>query len=158
MSLLSKIQVELSAPKNQYNSFGKYKYRSLEDIDTPIGEYKLSDVCPCPGVMFSSFEEGFTDISGCGFTEGQTVEVTIDGEPVGTAIAGPDGEFNLRRCPDKLEDPGYEYRRVEAVGYSMDGMMTVTTRAIGFLTSLDPIEGDIDSDRDVDWFDFAGNH
>lgn len=32
MSLLSKIQVELKAPKNQYNSFGKYKYRSLEDI------------------------------------------------------------------------------------------------------------------------------
>ena len=32
MSLLSKIQTELSAPKNQYNSFGKYKYRSLEDI------------------------------------------------------------------------------------------------------------------------------
>lgn len=32
MSLLSKIQCELNAPKNQYNSFGKYKYRSLEDI------------------------------------------------------------------------------------------------------------------------------
>jgi len=32
MSLLNKIQVELNAPKNQYNGFGKYKYRSLEDI------------------------------------------------------------------------------------------------------------------------------
>lgn len=32
MSLLSKIQTELHAPKNQYNGFGKYKYRSLEDI------------------------------------------------------------------------------------------------------------------------------
>jgi len=31
MSLL-KIQSELKAPKNQYNSFGKYKYRSTEDI------------------------------------------------------------------------------------------------------------------------------
>ncbi|MEE1019313.1 MAG: ERF family protein [Acutalibacteraceae bacterium] len=29
---LSKIQSELKAPKNQYNSFGKYKYRSCEDI------------------------------------------------------------------------------------------------------------------------------
>ena len=27
-----KIQSELKAPKNQYNSFGKYKYRSCEDI------------------------------------------------------------------------------------------------------------------------------
>lgn len=32
MSLLSSIQSELNAPKNQFNSFGKYKYRSLEDI------------------------------------------------------------------------------------------------------------------------------
>lgn len=32
MSLLSDIQIELNAPKNQFNSFGKYKYRSLEDI------------------------------------------------------------------------------------------------------------------------------
>lgn len=29
---LMKIQSELKAPKNQYNAFGKYKYRSCEDI------------------------------------------------------------------------------------------------------------------------------
>lgn len=29
---LARIQSELKAPKNQYNSFGKYKYRSCEDI------------------------------------------------------------------------------------------------------------------------------
>lgn len=29
---LVQIQSELKAPKNQYNSFGKYKYRSAEDI------------------------------------------------------------------------------------------------------------------------------
>lgn len=29
---LSKIQVELKAPKNQYNKFGNYKYRNCEDI------------------------------------------------------------------------------------------------------------------------------
>lgn len=35
MKLLEKllaIQIELKAPKNQYNSFGKYKYRNCEDI------------------------------------------------------------------------------------------------------------------------------
>lgn len=35
MSLIQKIidiQSELKAPKNQYNNFGKYKYRSCEDI------------------------------------------------------------------------------------------------------------------------------
>lgn len=29
---LCKVQVELKAPKGQYNNFGKYKYRSCEDI------------------------------------------------------------------------------------------------------------------------------
>ena len=29
---LMAIQAELKAPKSQYNSFGKYKYRSCEDI------------------------------------------------------------------------------------------------------------------------------
>lgn len=29
---LLNIQTELKAPKGQYNSFGKYKYRSCEDI------------------------------------------------------------------------------------------------------------------------------
>lgn len=32
MSILTKIQTELKAPKGQYNSFGKYRYRSAEDI------------------------------------------------------------------------------------------------------------------------------
>ena len=30
--MISKIQTELKVPKGQYNNFGKYKYRSLEDI------------------------------------------------------------------------------------------------------------------------------
>ena len=32
MEKLTKIQYELKAPKKQYNSFGKYNYRSCEDI------------------------------------------------------------------------------------------------------------------------------
>jgi len=32
MSILTDIQTKLVAPKNQFNSFGKYKYRSQEDI------------------------------------------------------------------------------------------------------------------------------
>jgi hypothetical protein len=32
MKELNRIQQELKAPKNQFNSFGKYKYRSAEDI------------------------------------------------------------------------------------------------------------------------------
>ena len=32
MEELIQIQKKLNAPKGQYNSFGKYKYRSCEDI------------------------------------------------------------------------------------------------------------------------------
>ena len=32
MEKLIKVQNELKAPKNQYNNFGKYKYRNCEDI------------------------------------------------------------------------------------------------------------------------------
>ncbi len=32
MKELLQIQAELKAPKNQFNSFGKYKYRNAEDI------------------------------------------------------------------------------------------------------------------------------
>ncbi len=32
MSILSNIQKELKAEKNQYNAFGKYKYRNAEDV------------------------------------------------------------------------------------------------------------------------------
>ncbi len=36
MQKLQRIQSTLSAPKNQYNTFGKYHYRSLEDITEAV--------------------------------------------------------------------------------------------------------------------------
>lgn len=44
MSLL-KIQQELKAPKNQYNSFGKYKYRSAEDILEAVKPLLIKHEC-----------------------------------------------------------------------------------------------------------------
>ena len=35
-SVLQQIQSELKAPKNQYNNFGKYKYRNAEDIQEAL--------------------------------------------------------------------------------------------------------------------------
>lgn len=42
---LLKIQCELKAPKNQFNSFGKYKYRSLEDITEAVKPLLLVSKC-----------------------------------------------------------------------------------------------------------------
>jgi hypothetical protein len=37
---LQRIQLELKAPKNQRNNFGKYNYRSAEDILEAIKPYE----------------------------------------------------------------------------------------------------------------------
>lgn len=39
MKELSIIQGKLNAPKSQYNSFGKYKYRNVEDIQAALKQY-----------------------------------------------------------------------------------------------------------------------
>jgi len=52
---LIKIQKEMKAPKNQYNSFGGYNYRSCEDVLNAIKPYldgvylNLQDEIICVG-------------------------------------------------------------------------------------------------------------
>lgn len=46
---LIKIQQNLNAPKNQYNSFGKFKYRSLEDILAALKPLLAEENC---GIRF----------------------------------------------------------------------------------------------------------
>ncbi len=45
MKELLAIQAELKAPKGQYNSFGKYKYRSAEDILEAVKPLLLKNGC-----------------------------------------------------------------------------------------------------------------
>ena len=45
MSIISEIQRELHAPKSQTNKFGKYKYRSCEDIVTAVKPLLSSKGC-----------------------------------------------------------------------------------------------------------------
>jgi hypothetical protein len=45
MTELIKIQSELKAPKNQFNAFGKYKYRNCEDILEALKPYLLKYGC-----------------------------------------------------------------------------------------------------------------
>jgi len=42
---LVKIQAELKAPKNQMNAFGKYKYRSAEDIIEAVKPILFKNNC-----------------------------------------------------------------------------------------------------------------
>jgi len=54
--MLQKIQAQLKAPKGNYNSFGKYKYRSCEDIVEavkPILTLELEDI---PGLLVMALQ------------------------------------------------------------------------------------------------------
>jgi len=76
---LLKIQTELKAPKNQYNNFGKYKYRNCEDIlealKPLLHNYGLSliltdEIKELGGVIFTSAKVKVFD------AEGTSAEVT----------------------------------------------------------------------------------
>jgi hypothetical protein len=72
-SLLA-IQVELKAPKNQYNSFGKYNYRSCEDILEA-----LKPLCQKNNVVLTLFDE-IVEVGGRVYVKATAmVEGTEDG-------------------------------------------------------------------------------
>jgi hypothetical protein len=66
------IQSELKAPKNQYNNFGKYSYRNLEDILEALKPLLTKN-----GLMLSITDE-IKDSSGVTFVE--AVAILSDGE------------------------------------------------------------------------------
>ena len=75
MSLIEKIvkiQSELKAPKSQYNSFGKYKYRNVEDI-----QEALKPLLYKHGVLLSMSDE-VKELGGELFIE--SIAVITDGE------------------------------------------------------------------------------
>ncbi|MEN4767289.1 ERF family protein [Duffyella gerundensis] len=74
---LAEIQRTLNAPKNQYNSFGKYKYRSCEDI--------LEGVKPLLNGLFLSISDEIVPI-GDRYYVRATATIT-DGESNHTATA-----------------------------------------------------------------------
>ena len=84
MSLLN-IQSELKAPKNQYNSFGKYKYRSTEDILEAVKPLLLKYEC----VM--TISDTIQEKAGIIFCESSIKFIDKDGkEFISTASAGID--------------------------------------------------------------------
>lgn len=74
---LAEIQRTLNAPKNQYNSFGKYKYRSCEDI--------LEGVKPLLNGLFLSISDEIVPV-GDRYYVRATATIT-DGEASHTATA-----------------------------------------------------------------------
>jgi len=73
MKELILIQNELKAPKNQYNAFGKYKYRSCEDILEALKPLLLKYECTL------TIEDEVKEVGGIVFIE-STVSIQVDKE------------------------------------------------------------------------------
>lgn len=81
MQELITIQQKLKAPKNQYNSFGKYHYRSCEDILEAVKpllkEVKvilvISDKIVCKG------DKNYIKATATLYNEDRTTEISVDG-------------------------------------------------------------------------------
>lgn len=84
MKELIQIQCELKAPKNQYNSFGKYKYRSCEDILEALKPLLLKYGCTL------TIEDEVKEVGGLVFIESTvSIQKDMEGRAV-TAQAGID--------------------------------------------------------------------
>jgi hypothetical protein len=84
MKELIAIQAELKAPKNQFNAFGKYKYRSVEDILEALKPLLLKYECTL------TIEDEVKEVGGIVFIESTAaIQKDMEGRAV-TAQAGID--------------------------------------------------------------------
>jgi hypothetical protein len=84
MKELIAIQSELKAPKNQFNAFGKYKYRSVEDILEAVKPLLLKYECTL------TIEDEVKEVGGLVFIEATAaIQKDMEGRAV-TAQAGID--------------------------------------------------------------------
>ena len=84
MKKLTEIQNELKAPKNQYNAFGKYKYRSCEDILEAVKPLLKKHDCTL------TITDEVKDVGGLVFVESKCVLLNGDDEVIVRAQAGID--------------------------------------------------------------------
>lgn len=84
MQELIKIQTELKAPKNQFNAFGKYKYRSCEDILEAVKPLLAKYCCTL------TIHDEVKEVGGLVFIEATaSIQKDLEGRTV-TAQAGID--------------------------------------------------------------------
>jgi hypothetical protein len=101
MKELILIQNELKAPKNQFNAFGKYKYRNCEDILEALKPLLLKYECTL------TMEDEVKEVGGIVFIE-TTVSIQIDkeGRMEGRAVTAQAGIDINRKGMDVAQSFG----------------------------------------------------
>lgn len=81
------IQQKLKAPKNQYNNFGKYKYRSTEDI--------LEALKPLLGDLYLTINDEVVEVGGSVLVKAKVTLTDASGETI-SAQANAGIDFNRK--------------------------------------------------------------
>jgi hypothetical protein len=118
MKELIAIQSELKAPKNQFNAFGKYKYRSCEDILEALKPLLLKYECTL------TIEDEIKEVGGIVFVE-STVSIQVDkeGRTEGRAVTAQAGIDINRKGMDIAQSFGSSasYSRK----YALSGLLLI---------------------------------
>ena len=101
MKELILIQSELKAPKNQFNAFGKYKYRSVEDILEAVKPLLLKYECTL------TIEDEVKEVGGLVFIEATaSIQVDKEGRTEGRAVTAQAGIDINRKGMDVAQSFG----------------------------------------------------
>jgi len=101
MKELIAIQAELKAPKNQYNAFGKYKYRSVEDILEAVKPLLLKYECTL------IIEDEVKEVGGIVFIESTaSIQIDKEGRTEGRAVTAQAGIDINRKGMDVAQSFG----------------------------------------------------
>ena len=80
MKKLTLIQTELNCPKNQYNAFGKYKYRSCEDILEAVKPLLKKHDCTL------TITDEVKEVAGMVFVEATATIKENNGQPIAVGL------------------------------------------------------------------------
>ncbi len=118
MKELIAIQSELKAPKNQFNAFGKYKYRSCEDILEALKPLLLKYECTL------TIEDEIKEVGGIVFVESTAaIQVDKEGRTEGRAVTAQAGIDINRKGMDIAQSFGSSssYSRK----YALSGLLLI---------------------------------
>jgi len=110
---LSKIQQALKAPKNQFNDFGKYKYRSCEDI--------LEAVKPLLGDLVLTLSDEVVEVGGRVYVKATAYLTTKDGDEIEVQAFAREPEDRKGMDSSQITGTASSYARK----YALNGLFLI---------------------------------
>jgi len=110
---LSKIQQALKAPKNQFNDFGKYKYRSCEDI--------LEAVKPLLGDLVLTLSDEVVEVGGRVYVKATALLTTGDGNEIEVQAFAREPEDRKGMDSSQITGTASSYARK----YALNGLFLI---------------------------------